>query len=58
LPLADQLVLTEVDADVADADTFFPAWDRSAFVRHPGEEHRSEQGFSYRFATYDRKQNS
>ena len=55
LPIADELVLTEVDADAGDADTFFPAWDRDAFTRHPGEEHRSEQGFTYRFVTYQRK---
>jgi len=55
LPLADELVLTEVDADAADADTFFPAWDREAFTRDPGEEQRSEQGFGYRFVTYRRK---
>ena len=29
LPRADVLHLTEVDAVVADADTFFPAWDRA-----------------------------
>jgi dihydrofolate reductase len=56
LPIADELVLTEVDADAADADTFFPAWDRAAFTREPGDEHRSEQGFTYRFVTYQRQQ--
>jgi dihydrofolate reductase len=55
LPIADELVLTEIDADAADADTFFPAWDRAAFTRMPGDEHRSEQGFSYRFVTYQRQ---
>ena len=55
LPIADELVLTEVDAD-AEADTFFPPWDRDAFDRHAGEPHRSEQGFDYRFVTYRRKQ--
>jgi dihydrofolate reductase len=29
LPRADVLHLTEVDTVVADADTFFPAWDRA-----------------------------
>ena len=56
LPIADELVLTEIDADAADADIFFPAWDRAAFTRRPGEEHRSEQGFTYRFVTYQRTQ--
>src|SRR5437762_4260761 len=51
LPIADELVLTEIDAEAPDADTFFPAWDRAAFMREPGDEHRSEQGFTYRFVT-------
>ena len=56
LPIADELVLTEIDAEAAEADIFFPAWDRAAFTREPGDEHRSEQGFTYRFVTYQRKQ--
>ncbi len=28
LPLADELLLTEIDLEV-DGDTFFPAWDRA-----------------------------
>jgi dihydrofolate reductase len=31
LPHADELVLTEVDQDVLDADTFFPDWPRADF---------------------------
>jgi dihydrofolate reductase len=31
LPHADELVLTEVDQDVLDADTFFPEWPRADF---------------------------
>ena len=30
LPLADELLLTEIDADV-EGDTFFPPFDRAAF---------------------------
>ena len=56
LPLADELVLTEVDADAADADVFFPAWNRAAYTRTAGDEHHSEQGFTYRFVTYHRTQ--
>ena len=55
LPIADELVLTEGDTD-AEGDTFFPPWKREAFDRRVDEEHRSEQGFSYRFVTYTRKQ--
>ena len=38
LPYADELVLTEIDLDV-DGDTFFPEWDRNAFVEVSREEH-------------------
>lgn len=31
LPLAQTLLLTEIDTTFEGADTFFPAWDRSAF---------------------------
>jgi len=55
LPLADELVLTEIDAEF-EADTFFPPWDRATFVERAGETHVSEQGFHYRFVTYQRKQ--
>lgn len=57
LPLTDTLYLTEVDADVPDADTFFPDID-------PGQWHLAESsetfidprsGAPYRFATYRRK---
>jgi dihydrofolate reductase len=53
LPRTDELVLTEIDADL-EADTFFPAWDNSAFSRTSCEDHRSAQGIAYRFTTYQR----
>lgn len=52
LPLADALELTEIDMD-ADADTFFPQWDRTAFVVRSSEPH-SEQGIDYRWVSYQR----
>lgn len=55
LPLADELVLTEIDADV-DGDTFFPAWDRTAFTAQASEWHTSEQGHRYRWVVYRRKE--
>ena len=51
LPRADELVLTEIDADL-EADTWFPAWDRRAFRQTARESHRSPQGFDYSFVTY------
>lgn len=56
LPCADELVLTEVDADF-EADTFFPDWDRSAFTEVQREAHPAqapgEQPFA--FVTYLRR---
>ena len=51
LPLADELVLTEIDADF-EGDTFFPDWDRAAFVEVAREEHVSEDGTPFAFVTY------
>ena len=47
LPQADELVLTEIDADL-DGDTFFPRWDRARFVERSRED---RPGFS--FVTYN-----
>jgi dihydrofolate reductase len=58
LPRADELVLTEIDADFADADTFFPAWERAAFEQTSREDHVTAQGIPYRFTTYQRKKAS
>jgi dihydrofolate reductase len=46
LPLADELVLTEIDAEL-DGDVFFPSFDRSRFVETARE---TRSGFS--FVTY------
>jgi dihydrofolate reductase len=53
MPLADELVLTEVDAQAA-ADTFFPAWDRKAFAETHRDSCTDPSGLSYGFATYQR----
>ena len=54
LPEADELVLTEVDAQ-APADTFFPAWSRSDFVESHREAQADPTGLKYAFVTYERK---
>ncbi|MFN4264319.1 MAG: dihydrofolate reductase [Aquabacterium sp.] len=54
LPQADELVLTEVDADF-DADTFFPAWSPDDFVELQRETHQSASGITFHFVTYQRK---
>jgi len=51
LPLADELQLTEIDAEFA-ADTFFPAWDRKRFALTVHEQHETADGLRYTFATY------
>nr|WP_315193410.1 dihydrofolate reductase [uncultured Aquabacterium sp.] len=53
LPLADEIVLTEIDADF-EGDTFFPAWPREAFREHSRETHIAEAGWNYHFVTYRR----
>ncbi|MFK5996483.1 MAG: dihydrofolate reductase [Rhodobacterales bacterium] len=42
LPMADRLLLTEVDLHVKDADTFFPDFDREAWQHMGGTEIRAE----------------
>jgi len=54
LPMADELVLTEIDADF-EADAFFPAWDKALFTASTSETQTSEQGHPYRWVTYQRQ---
>src|SRR5262245_48045322 len=53
LPHADELVLTEIDADV-EGDTFFPSWDRDAFEEVSREPHVSSEDTPFAFVTYRR----
>ncbi len=53
LPLADELALTEIDADLI-GDVFFPPWDRSRFRQTESEERTGAQGLRYRFTHYVR----
>jgi dihydrofolate reductase len=59
LPLADRLVVTEIDADMA-GDTWFPAWDRQEFVETSRETHRPETpgGLGYSFVVHQRRDRS
>jgi dihydrofolate reductase len=54
LPLADELLLTEIDADV-EGDRFFPEWDRAAFAETSREDHVSETGIPFSLVTYARR---
>jgi dihydrofolate reductase len=51
LPRADELVLTEIDADL-NGDTFFPPWDRSRFTISAREPRVGADGTAYSFVTY------
>ena len=53
LPLADELLLTEVELDV-DGDAFFPAWDRGAFEEASREPQVSADGTPFAFVRYVR----
>ncbi len=55
LPLASELLLTEVDADL-DGDRFFPPWDRSDYELVSRSPARSAAGANYSFARYRRRQ--
>jgi dihydrofolate reductase len=54
LPLADELQLTEIDAEFP-ADTFFPAWDKAAFALAAHEPHETAAGLHYAFTTYKKR---
>ena len=53
LPVADELILTEVDADF-EADTFFPSYDRTAFTEVSRESHMADAGWPYHSVVYQR----
>jgi dihydrofolate reductase len=54
LPLAHELVLTEIDLDV-EGDTFFPDFDREGFEETSREAHVSDDGTHFAFVTYSRQ---
>lgn len=54
LPRADELVLTEIDADL-DGDVHFPPWDREAFAEVGREAHVGADGTRFAFVTYRRR---
>jgi dihydrofolate reductase len=54
LPRADELLLTEIDAEFADADAYFPRWDPAAWREVTREWHRSADGTCFAFVSYRR----
>lgn len=54
LPRADELALTEIDADL-EGDTFFPDWDRDAFDELSRERQPGREGPDFDFVRYRRR---
>ncbi|MCI1192012.1 dihydrofolate reductase [Calidifontimicrobium sp. SYSU G02091] len=54
LPLADELVLTEIDADF-DGDAHFPRWHRAEFDEVAREPRTAADGTRFAFVTYRRR---
>jgi dihydrofolate reductase len=54
LPVANELMLTEIDTEFEDADTFFPAFDDGGFKQAFREAHTATDGTRYAFVTYRR----
>ena len=53
LPLADGLVLTEIDKDYQ-GDTGFPDWDRTQWRASQKETHTSNEGVRFSFVLYEK----
>lgn len=53
LPLADRLLLTEIDRDYA-GDAFFPDFDRSVWRETARQPHVAESGLPFAFVSYER----
>lgn len=54
LPLADKIYLTEIDDQCTDADTFFPAFDKSFYTRTVLGENE-EDGIKFSHVLYTKK---
>lgn len=56
LPLADELLLTEIDADF-EGDVHFPEWPRDAFVEVGRQAHQAAapNAFGFAFVAYQRR---
>ncbi len=54
IPIADKIYLTEIDAECADADVYFPRFDKDLFTRTVLAENE-ENGISFTHVLYERK---
>ena len=53
LPIAHRMVLTEVELNIEDGDTFFPEWSISEWQEQSRDE-REENGIKFSFVEYTR----
>ena len=51
LPLANKLLLTEINITVEDADTFFPSWEKDIWIEQSRID-SVENGIEYSFVEY------
>ena len=54
LPLADRLLLTEID-QAYDGDAFFPEFDRNTWTETARDARVAESGLAFAFVTYERR---
>jgi len=54
LPVADELLLTEIDAEI-EGDTLFPPFDGAVFEEASREQHVSDSGLPFAFVRYVRR---
>ena len=52
---ATQLILTEIDLEVADGDSFFPPIDPHQWQEKSRSSHTAANGLNYAFVTYERR---
>lgn len=50
-PLADEIILTEINEKCPDADVYFPKFDKDKYIRTVIEKH-NENNLSYEFVSY------
>jgi dihydrofolate reductase len=54
VPFADELILTEIDAEASDADVYFPAFDKAQYERYVIISNE-DNGIKYEHVRYVRK---
>ena len=53
LPIANRMLITEVELEIPEGDTFFPAWDINEW-KEKSRDNRKEKGIKFSFVDYQR----